>query len=507
MTLHELAVFLAYVSTLTSGGRDVAILVRADTRLPVSIAFGTQDQANPFGSAVVRLLRHAASIGFAPTEYFVYTSRRPQLMDLGMGLRCHVTHMYFHHDGEVRFLAPRNLLAPPQAQPGNAPLIPSGSAAAATVYARADALGAPILHCVRDANLEAVSAWLTVLKSIEAINVPWIGALKALLVDPPAPRHFVPPAAQLPCGIPMTRPRDRIFITLAHALLGRIRPTIAADPGKNVACVLVDASGCILSWAVNTNDTDATCHAEVNCLASYFAISRQALPTHCVLYTTLQCCEMCASMLSTSCRQLRVVYAERDPGLAATLSTLPVDGITEELFGAAASRPLVRAMFRRAVGRSMDMRRAQAATQIKKTTQGNLMRGGGDKGAAATAAQLAYDQFLQGKPATLQWIPRARFPRSITTALESNDVEQMLVGEVRHFLRLGPLIALVVVLRELKAQAAMRQYFEEEPQDETLAMIDQLYDMVMSEDRLLLSARDSDLFAWFNALLLLGSVP
>ena len=113
----------------------------------------------------------------------------------------------------------------------------------------------------------------------------------------------------------------RVYMLATFALLKLHGETDAAD-GKFVAALLVARDGRILSWGLNTNKANMTHHAEVNMLQAYFARQRalgdySGVPAHARIYTTLQCCKMCAGMIhhcATTPASLRVYYGVPDPG-------------------------------------------------------------------------------------------------------------------------------------------------------------------------------------------------
>jgi tRNA(Arg) A34 adenosine deaminase TadA len=86
---------------------------------------------------------------------------------------------------------------------------------------------------------------------------------------------------------------------------------------RAVAALLVSASGELLSWAVNSNASNRTLHAEVNLIQSYYRKSRSLLPPGSTLVTTLKPCKMCAAMIwhcAQDIRNLSVIYGLDDPG-------------------------------------------------------------------------------------------------------------------------------------------------------------------------------------------------
>src|SRR5262249_15459123 len=85
----------------------------------------------------------------------------------------------------------------------------------------------------------------------------------------------------------------------------------------------------ILAWGITTTKVNKTLHAEVNMLQSYYkynkATAAAGLPAGCRIYTTLQCCKMCAGMI-VSCNKkqggVHVYYGMTDPTQNASTTAL-----------------------------------------------------------------------------------------------------------------------------------------------------------------------------------------
>ncbi len=90
--------------------------------------------------------------------------------------------------------------------------------------------------------------------------------------------------------------------------------------GKNIASLLVDKDGTVLSWGVNTNQHEKWRHAEVNTLCNFVSQGNTTLPDGATLYTTLEPCEMCAGLVAHlgKGQGLRVISAMKDTTLGDT---------------------------------------------------------------------------------------------------------------------------------------------------------------------------------------------
>lgn len=94
-----------------------------------------------------------------------------------------------------------------------------------------------------------------------------------------------------------------------------LAPRHASD--RAIAAALVDESGAVLSYGVNTNARNRTLHAEVNLLQGFYARTGKPVPARASLYSSMKPCRMCAAMLWQMCEDvasIKVVYAEFDPG-------------------------------------------------------------------------------------------------------------------------------------------------------------------------------------------------
>lgn len=105
------------------------------------------------------------------------------------------------------------------------------------------------------------------------------------------------------------------FLAVYSILAGRISDTQRAVPhGKNVGAILTDNTGRVLSFGLNTSDSNSTGHAEVNCLQAFFynGGGMERL-TGGFLFTSHQPCEMCAGMILTACPgDLKAYYGQED---------------------------------------------------------------------------------------------------------------------------------------------------------------------------------------------------
>jgi tRNA(Arg) A34 adenosine deaminase TadA len=132
-----------------------------------------------------------------------------------------------------------------------------------------------------------------------------------------------------PGAKPPSSPRD--FLRLATILASRIPrsgPLHGLD--RPVAALLVSPEGRLQAWALNTNARNRTLHAEINLVQGFYREARNPFPRGSRLYVTLKPCRMCAALiwqLARRDRDLRVLYAEDDPGPNARGSILEKEGL------------------------------------------------------------------------------------------------------------------------------------------------------------------------------------
>lgn len=136
----------------------------------------------------------------------------------------------------------------------------------------------------------------------------------------------VPPAGSCGSGAPpvawLAADPMRSALALAAGVTLADRRHASA---RQIAALLIAASGEPLAWAVNASGANKTFHAEVNLVQHYCRMQGGGLPRGAFVLTTLQSCKMCAGMIWHSAEEpssLRVVYAEPDPGPLARQTAL-----------------------------------------------------------------------------------------------------------------------------------------------------------------------------------------
>lgn len=115
---------------------------------------------------------------------------------------------------------------------------------------------------------------------------------------------------------PNYRNTHRLYIAAAFALLHDKTNLGGNKKDYDIAAILVDKEGRVISYGLNRAKTNRLFHAEICCLASYFNNENRMIPDGCNLYVTMKPCLMCASYLayySKYAKDLRVYYAHTDP--------------------------------------------------------------------------------------------------------------------------------------------------------------------------------------------------
>lgn len=93
------------------------------------------------------------------------------------------------------------------------------------------------------------------------------------------------------------------------------RGEILHDYDRDIACLLVDKSGEILAYGLNSNSKNKTLHAEVNMVQRFFRETQSKLPRGARVITTRKPCKMCAGMIhdwSEDPTTLEIHYLEDD---------------------------------------------------------------------------------------------------------------------------------------------------------------------------------------------------
>ncbi|WP_434389928.1 Bd3614 family nucleic acid deaminase [Melittangium boletus] len=159
--------------------------------------------------------------------------------------------------------------------------------------------------------------------------IPKPHAIALARVPPPPP--FRGAAAPEPFA-------DNSFMLLAFSLVAlswydkgtyekKVAPTLS---GNNVGAVIVKNQQ-IISWGINVGGQHSTLHAETLAIQAYLERTGEAaLPSGCVIYSTLQPCHMCAGFIAQMGHGVRVVYGMQDNQLQTCLKAVERPWLSSE---------------------------------------------------------------------------------------------------------------------------------------------------------------------------------
>jgi tRNA(Arg) A34 adenosine deaminase TadA len=375
MNLFELGILVVYYIKFKTSASDVALLVRADNRYPESWCRAGSHGSTRAETACVRVMQAQAEKGYAPSDYYLFTTERPTPMCLGMTRRCHIKEVIFLDRSRIRCNNWQNFNGGPQRLTQAMEEMIAGIWVPESPWrdleAKLRANVPSVGQAIARKNAQAMTAWLVALSNIREASYIWLTLPHNRELQPvPAPRFRGVPLNRAHAGMG-TALRDKIYMTLTFALLDCARKGanagVGALAGQQIAAVLVGPDGKLLSWGVNTNAGNVTRHGETNCLQTFFAQAEQDVPEGSTLYTTLRSCEMCAGMLATVARNLRVIYGGRDPGVGVTALQLGLNGCSEQRFSGSSSDPIARAKFQRVVALAMQQAHAERVQAVART--------------------------------------------------------------------------------------------------------------------------------------------
>ena len=116
--------------------------------------------------------------------------------------------------------------------------------------------------------------------------------------------------------------------------------------GNNIGAIMVDANNRIIGWGLNYKGNNHTLHAETMMIQHYLRENNlDKLPEGTKIYTSLQCCHMCAGHIAELGKNIKVIYAQRDTfqnesalqrhinGCSEAPTTLPIKDVFSTLIG------------------------------------------------------------------------------------------------------------------------------------------------------------------------------
>ena len=298
-------------------GVDIAIAAMNGGNI-IGIARDTRGgNARSISTPIVNLLRTIQQGGH---NWFVCTTAAPTEACLGIAKLCRVPYIYeFVAAGFVR----RSLTGNPPWVNQLVPLNPQTAVAPNSI---------PAFGQLAAADQSAQAAALFNAVAAPAERVTMRDSIRNWIVAEPLLVPFVaPPPGGGPVGGPITRLGHRLFMYLAHSIVAARVMSGGGAAGHSIGCVLVDnANSQILRFAVNSVTAHPTLHAEALVVMQF----PHGLPPNSRFYTTLQCCHMCASFVTTAGagQNVNVFYAQTDPIQIGTALARQVNGCTETHF-------------------------------------------------------------------------------------------------------------------------------------------------------------------------------
>lgn len=86
--------------------------------------------------------------------------------------------------------------------------------------------------------------------------------------------------------------------------------------GNNIGGLIVDPNNKIIAWGLNFKQVNPTFHAETMMIQYYLRRHNvSSLPANCRVFTSLECCHMCAGYIATVGAGTQVFYAQKDPNI------------------------------------------------------------------------------------------------------------------------------------------------------------------------------------------------
>jgi tRNA(Arg) A34 adenosine deaminase TadA len=87
--------------------------------------------------------------------------------------------------------------------------------------------------------------------------------------------------------------------------------------GNNIAGIIVDQFNRIIAWGLNFKHVNPSFHAETMMVQYWLRRNKcSKLPPRSRVYTSLECCYMCAGYIATVGEGVEVIYGQKDPNIA-----------------------------------------------------------------------------------------------------------------------------------------------------------------------------------------------
>jgi tRNA(Arg) A34 adenosine deaminase TadA len=114
---------------------------------------------------------------------------------------------------------------------------------------------------------------------------------------------------------------DEDFMRIAIALVDRgwnssdaVTKPVDRVAGNNIGAIMVDKDNKIIGWGLNLKSENKSFHAETLMILRYLRQNNtNKLPDGARIYTSLECCPMCSAHITTLGKDIKVIYAQKDP--------------------------------------------------------------------------------------------------------------------------------------------------------------------------------------------------
>ncbi|WP_417702400.1 Bd3614 family nucleic acid deaminase [Pseudomonas sp.] len=301
-------------------GHDIAIAARGNGTI-ISIARDTRAGPNDISTPIVNLLQNNPNLG---GQYDLFTTYAPTEACQGMAKIRRVRYIY---EMTGAGLQRRGLNgAPPWALTPLPGVLPSTPGNVIPGFAGMNAAQMRIAASARLSTIRAATAP----DPIATMNIRQ-SILTTRVHDrvTPPPAIPIPPAGGAIGGV-ITPLRRRLFLITAYALVAARDFAGNANNGHAIGCVLVDTNSAILGCSLNSVSTNSTYHAETLAVMQYLASNGFAgLPLNCNIFTTLQCCHMCAGLIVTAGNGATAHYGQPDIAMNNNALARGVSGSSE----------------------------------------------------------------------------------------------------------------------------------------------------------------------------------
>jgi len=312
MTENELMLAVAHIIRKDLGVDHVAILVDYTCNV---LGIGTHSGDGGCQTAIANLV-HAQNSAYARTR--VYATYRPKNLCIGIAYTAGIKNVYYYHDRIYQWFTPNGPKGADQTDDSTQASGPFSSILEA------------VIHNTKNKAVTLKDLKLPVYKKLTEAS--WVQA--ARYGPRELPQHIGDAFAQVPKSpveVSVELKHD-LFMACAFAIVGRTIERKEDFKGHNIGAIMTDGSK-IIAWGLNFHDENLALHAETSMILGYLTRERrETLPKPCYIYTTLEPCQMCSSLITDMGSEVQVFFGMTDPTLNDTTLRLQANGCTQKLF-------------------------------------------------------------------------------------------------------------------------------------------------------------------------------